>query len=361
MPYTVYPARRATTNATWRQLWESLWQFPHILGLGGGSLALILILSSWTTSLGVNPAGASSPAQNPSSGAPESWLDHASILAVYGRGFHTAPVLGRLGMVQGFDDLRRRTAPARAAIGRLTGHRPVRLAIHLIYGMAAPCSSANDNCLVYLDDEPGVDLVHDYILPAARRGWLVILDDQLGRSNPAQEIARLKAKGYLAYDNVEVAFDPEFHTLPDQTTPGSPMGQVSAQEINNAQQAMEGAMAGTGLAHRKLLLIHQWTPTMILDRMDLVTGLKDVQPAVVMDGIGPANEKVGAYNSLMSNGLPRGVTPGIKLFLPNPYGVAGNDDVPVLTWPEVLGQMPVMGQNGIPATVSPVPRIVVIS
>lgn len=361
MPYTVYPARRATNSPSLHQLRESLWRFRHILGLASGSFALMLIVFGWSSSLGVNLAGASSPVQNRPAGTPASWLDGASILSVYGRGFHTAPVLGRLGMVQDFGDLQRRTAAARAAMGRLTGNRPVHLAIHLIYGMAAPCSSPADTCLTYLDDEPGVDLIHDYIRPAARRGWLVILDDQLGRSTPAREIARLQARGYLAYDNVEVAFDPEFHTLPDQTTPGTPIGQVTAQEINDAQQAMEQAVSGARRAHRKLLLVHQWTPTMIVNRKDLATGLKDVQPAVIMDGIGPADQKVGAYDTLMSDGLPPGVTPGIKLFLPNPYGVAGNDDSPVLTWPEILGRVAVTGQNGIQSTVRPVPRIVVIS
>lgn len=360
MPYTAYPARRAANNPA-LQLWEGLWQFRHVLGLGGCSLALMLTVFGWSSSLGANLAGASSPTRNMPAGTPASWLDNASILSVYGRGFRTAPVLGRLGMVQGFEDLQRRTSRARAAMERLTGVRQVRLAIHLIYGMAAPCSSATDNCLVYLDDQPGVDLVRDYIRPAAQRGWLVILDDQLGRSTPAQEIARLQSRGYLAYDNVEVAFDPEFHTLPGQTTPGSPTGQVSAQEINDAEQAMEQAVSGSGLDHRKLLLVHQWTPTMIQDRMDLITSLKDVQPAVIMDGIGPADEKVGAYNTLMSSGLPAGVTPGIKLFLPNPYGVTGNDDSPVLTWREVLGRVPVTSQNGIQSTVHPVPRIVIIS
>jgi hypothetical protein len=280
---------------------------------------------------------------------------------VYGRGFHTAPVLGRLGLAGDFDVLNRQIGGARAEIGRLTGHRPVRMALHLIYGMAAPCEGPADTCLVYLDDETGVDLVHDYILPAQQRGWLVILDDQLGRSSPAAEIARLRAKGYLAYDNVEVAFDPEFHTTAGQTTPGSPTGQVTAGEINNAERALQRAVTGDELAHRKLLLIHQWTPSMILDRKRMLTSLQDVQPAVIMDGIGPADEKAAAYNTLMSGELPDGALPGIKLFLPSPYALPGGVDAPALSWPQILGRDAVTSANGIQNVVRPVPRIVVIS
>jgi hypothetical protein len=361
VPYTIYPARPAAGPATPRQVWDALRQSPQVLFLAVFGLALLVAAASWTNAQDTTTATASSPEHRAPGSMPASWLQQASLLTVYGRGFHTAPVLGRLGLAGSFDQLQQQTAGARAAIGRLNGHQPVHMALHLIYGMAAPCTGTTDTCLVYLDDEPGVDLVRDYIRPAAARGWLVILDDQLGRSTPAEEIARLQAKGYLSYDNVEVAFDPEFRTVPGQMTPGSPTGQVTAAEINAAEGAIERAVSGESLAHRKLLLVHQWTPDMIVDRDHLVTNLTDVQPAVIMDGIGPADEKAAAYNALMAGSLPAGVTPGIKLFLPNPYGVPGGEDMPGLTWPQVLGRAPVLSATGIRTTIGPVPRIIVLS
>src|SRR5438270_12368319 len=103
--------------------------------------------------------------------------------------------------------------------------------------MATPCQTA-DTCLAYLD-ETGVDIVRQYIEPAARRGWLVILDDQLGRSTPERELRRMVGRGYLRYDNVVVAFDPEFHTGPKQAVPRVPVGQVRAPAPNGAPSQLD--------------------------------------------------------------------------------------------------------------------------
>jgi hypothetical protein len=39
----------------------------------------------------------------------------------------------------------------------------------------------------------------------------------------------------MKYDNVHVAFDPEFHAQPGQQDPGIPVGTVTASQINEAQ------------------------------------------------------------------------------------------------------------------------------
>jgi hypothetical protein len=215
---------------------------------------------------------------------------------------------------------------------------------------------------MYLDDDSGVDVVRDYIEPAARRGWLVILDDQLGRSTPVLEMERLREKGYLAHDNVEVAFDPEFRATPDATMPGSPPGQVTAEELNAAERVMDEAAASANVVHRKLMLVHQWTPTMIEDRSLLNSHRRYVQPVVIMDGIGPADEKAGAYATLMGGSLAsRGVLPGIKLFFPNPEDPFGYADRPALTWQQLFARGPVPGSNGVNLTIHPSPRVVVLS
>ncbi|MCA1600005.1 MAG: hypothetical protein LC769_13540, partial [Chloroflexi bacterium] len=134
-------------------------------------------------------------------------MSQTTLLTIYGRAFSTAPILGRLGMDDNFTQMEWQVQPYARGIKANNGGTDPRITVHLIYAMAVPCG-VTGNCLYYLDDA-GVDIVKTYITEAARRHWLVILDDQLGRSDPATEMQRIISKGYLKYDNVEVALDPE--------------------------------------------------------------------------------------------------------------------------------------------------------
>ena len=279
---------------------------------------------------------------------------------MYGRGFGTAPVLGRLGLDRNLSDVARQLATDGRVARLESGHRQVRLAIHLIYAMATPCQSA-DTCLAYLD-ETGVDLVKQYIEPAAKRGWLVILDDQLSRSDPVSELRHMQAKGYFQYDNVEVAFDPEFRTQPGQTTPGVPLGSVSAGELNAAQAMLNRYGRSHHLLHRKLLLVHEWIPSMIPHAERLRGSFPYVQPVLVMDGIGTPLEKMQDYRKLFQEQpVPRGVTTGIKLFPYGQYTLPGQVDLPLMNWGQVFGHAPATGAAGGSLFLHPVPRVVVLT
>jgi len=292
--------------------------------------------------------------------APSSWLSGATLLSVYGRAFGTAPGLGRLGQDRSFNDVALQVTPIVAAIKAATPHRRVRIAIHLIYGLATPCA-AQDTCLIYLDDT-GVDLVKTYIRPAQRRGWLVVLDDQLGRSDPASEIRHIAARGYLRFDNVEVAFDPEFRTAPGQTTPGSPTGSVDTSELNGAQSLMNSQAQAQHLAHRKLMLVHAWTTNMIRHRFQIDHTMPYAQPVFVMDGIGAPAEKVRVYDSLFARvgGAPSALG-GVKLFGPGAHAMPGQIDIPVMSWDEVFGAEPTVDGNGTPYRMNPAPAVVVLT
>ena len=290
----------------------------------------------------------------------QSWLKGATILSVYGRSFGTAPILGRLGMDRSFADLARQVQPYTQAIEARVPSQRVVVAVHLSYGLATPCS-ATPTCLLYLDDA-GVDIVHHYIEPAAKRGWLVILDDQLGRSNPVGEMDRLIARGYMRYDNVEVAFDPEFRSMPGQTQPGVPVGSVSARELNVAETTLGAYMRRQKLPHRKLMLVHQWTRTMIRHRNALRRNVAGVQPVSIMDAFGAAADKASIYHQLLNRrAAGHGLAAGIKLFPPNPFELAGHTDSPMLSWNQLFGKSPVLGTDGFREYLSPVPRVIVMT
>lgn len=291
---------------------------------------------------------------------PQSWLAARPLLTIYGRAFGVAPILGRLGMDNSMADLEWQVQPFAQGIKASDGGVNPRLVVHLIYGMAIGCNPGS-NCLLYLDDT-GVDIVKQYILPAARRHWLVVLDDQLGRSDPVSEVRRMIAKGYLRYDNVEIAIDPEFRTGPDQATPGIPVGSVSADELNSAQALINAYDARRRLAHRKVMLVHQFQEGMIQNRPALRNDFPYVDTVLIADGFGPPDTKAQVYSALLGPQAPGGVRwRGIKLFYPNSYEQAGHGDYPLLTWPQVIGGAPIPDASGDIYHLRPAPNVIIIA
>ncbi|MGH2458782.1 MAG: hypothetical protein ACRDIY_07940, partial [Chloroflexota bacterium] len=230
------------------------------------------------TSTPVPPTATSdppTPTVAPTPGQAVSWLDNVTLLGAYGRAFGVAPILGRLGMYDNTAQMASDMEKFSTSIRALNGGKPVLIEIHLIYALAMPCE-ANSDCLFYLE---GADphIVDDYIKPAQQRGWLVVLDTQLGRSDPVTQVQRMIDKGYLKYDNVEVALDPEFHVVPGHLRPGIPVGTITAQQVNDAQALLDEYVQKEHLPHRKILMVHQFgdklvndgVPFMIQDKTDV--------------------------------------------------------------------------------------------
>ncbi len=320
-------------------------------------LSLSVLVVSGVGLFGFSPAPNFASSTRAAAWEPVSWVRCCTLLTLYGRGFATAPGLGSLGQVKTPEGVQQRLAGSEMAISRLT-RRPVRVAIHVIYGLAAPCAAAR-HCLLYLDDT-GVNIVSRYILPARRHGWLVILDDQLGSSTPEREMRRLIRRGYLRYDNVEVAFDPEFRSTPGQREPGQPVGFVTGGQINRAAELLDAYARQQRLRHQKLLLVHRYTPEMVRDISQLRTRLQGVKIALIMDGIGPAAAKAGMYRSLMHAATLRGLLPGIKLFPASPYDPPATWDRPLLSWEQIFGGRSLLGRFVDPL-LRPIPRVIVMT
>jgi hypothetical protein len=277
----------------------------------------------------------------------EGLLDGHTMLAVYGRGFGIAPILGRLGQYSGFDDMARDLGKRIAELDHRNGAKKVSVAVHLIYAMATPCTSNEDECLYYLEG-PGGDLVRNYIEPAARRGWAVILDTQLGRSNPVAQVKRLIDKGYLRYDNVHVGLDPEFRAKAGQTRPGIPIGRVQASEINEVQEVLDAYVRSQELATRKIVLVHQFGDPAVADGVPDMIAAKDhlrrydnVDVVIDMDGLGSPAVKTKKYNAVTdANRYPFIRYRGIKVFYPNRWEKHGHFDRPPMTIDQIMGQAP---------------------
>jgi len=291
------------------------------------------------------------PTATPPPAQAASWLANATVLGFYGRAFGIAPILGRLGMYQNVDQMAKDVEDYASQIRPLNGGKAVIPELHVIYALAIPCSTGDD-CLSYLEGQDP-DVVGHYIMPAQQRGWQVFLDSQLGRSDPVTQVKRMIDKGYLKYDNVEVALDPEFHVYPGRLLPGIPVGTIEAAQLNDAQKLLDNYVQQQHLAHRKILVSHQFgdknvgdgVPFMIQNKNDVKT-YANVDLVITADGFGSPDSKVLKYNKMTDSKVyPFIQLRGIKLFPPNPYEHAGHYDKPILTMRQVFGMDPTAGQQ----------------
>lgn len=274
---------------------------------------------------------------------PQSIVKSSPVITVYGRSFGVAPILGLLGDLNSFDELEQNIAPWVTATEELAGAPPI-VAPHLIYALARPCQGADDSCLIFLDGS-GVDLVNDYILPAADRGMGVVLDTQMGRLSPSFFVRRMIDKGYMAYPNVHIALDPEFATRPDQNMPGHPIGRLSANAINQAQRILADYVRSERLTHKKIMIIHQFVDE-ISDSWSMVSRKRDIEvyPEVDLvfdaDGFGSPDAKILKYNAITNpEAYPHLQWRGIKIFQHNKYAPRFSDS-PVLTPRQLFGLDP---------------------
>lgn len=268
-------------------------------------------------------------------------LETSTLFAVYGRAFGVAPILGHLGTYKGLDDMAADTEPWVQKITAANDGKQVTIGIHLIYAIAVPCTKKNTDCVQYLSG----DLVKEYIEPAAKRGWVVILDTQLGRSNPIGQIQHIKDQGYLKYDNVHVAIDPEFHASGAQVDPGIPVGTVSASDINAVQEILDTYVETEHLKTKKILIVHQFGDPAVHDGVPFMVQQKktlksypNVELVIDADGLGSPAVKIWKYNAMTdTQTYPSVGFRGIKIFFPNRWEQNGHFDKPPMSVDEIFG------------------------
>ena len=64
-------------------------------------------------------------------------------------------------------------------------------------------------------------------------------------------------RGYLKFENVHVAIDPEFHVVAGHTDPGIPIGTVTAAQINDVQDTLNRYVQAQNLKTKKILIVHR--------------------------------------------------------------------------------------------------------
>lgn len=249
----------------------------------------------------------------------QSVLLNNDVFALYGKpGARTMGILGQysieaIGPVM--DDFVKRYDEA-------NGQRGIIPSFYIIYGTVWP-----EGEIGILQDR----IVKEYIDYAAERGWYVYLDHQIGKYSV--DTAMKKLLPWLKYPNVHLALDPEWRT----TKPMQEIGSVTAEELNQAQTMMQDYLIEHKLPGRRMLVVHQFKPKMIMNRPNVRSDFELVQLIHCADGFGSPSLKKSTYalNAEATN-IP---LKSFKLFLKPQVEGAGWDQ-PIMSPEEVYALEP---------------------
>ena len=153
-------------------------------------------------------------------------------------------------------------------------------------------------------------LIQKVIGWARSKGWLVILDIQVGHSSVKDELEHLRP--YLESPDVHLALDPEFD-MPAGVVPGRRIGTTDARAVDVAIKLLASIVEKHKLPP-KLLLVHRFTGGMLTNAKSVHLDPR-VQVVMIMDGYGaPALKRIAYRIAIRSDPVQFA---GIKLFYKN--------------------------------------------
>jgi hypothetical protein len=161
---------------------------------------------------------------------------------------------------------------------------------------------------------------------AESKGYLFILDVQVGKSTVAAELEPLIP--WLKRPYVHLALDPEF-SMKGKEPPGKKIGTMDAADVNVAIALLEKLVDENKLPP-KVLIVHRFTQSMLTNH-EKITRDPRVQVVVDMDGFGPPHLKLDSYKAYVHKRPVQYF--GIKLFYKN--------DKPRFSAAEVLQLSPI--------------------
>ncbi len=235
-------------------------------------------------------------------------------------------------------------SPGGTLLGALGGGTPSRVAEQLDeeasdYGsIARPVLPAFELIATIVHAAPGTDgkwrsrlsddVIYTYLQAARQQQMILILDIQPGRAKFMDEVRHYEK--FLVEPDVSLALDPEWSMGPGEV-PGRVIGQTNAATINEVSAYLD-QIVQTNKLPQKLLVIHEFTETMIENRSALVEreGLATV---LNVDGYGTPELKTAKYGDLTSDPQrPPFVFTGFKLF----YEEDLRNGSRLMNWSEVL-------------------------
>lgn len=223
------------------------------------------------------------------------------VVAYYG-----FPGVAQMGILGEYDaaEAMRLVVEQSAAYDALNGTQTVTPALELIAAVAQADPGYDGTYLGRLS----LDTVYAYAEVAAAAGGVLILDIQIGWSDPLTEVRGYEAA--LRLPNVHVALDPEFATRRKGEPPGGAIGSVTGDEVNAVQRYLADLVRTYGLPP-KALVVHQFRDDMILEPQR-IAAFAGVDLVIDMDGWGYPDAKLSGYERYAL--APYAPLAGLKLF-----------------------------------------------
>lgn len=167
-------------------------------------------------------------------------------------------------------------------------------------------------------DEATIESLRPLIDEARKNGVYVILDFQPGRSTFTEQVKQYEE--LLKEPHVGLGIDPEWRIYPGQVHLQQ-IGTVDASEINETLEYL-AALTDKHRLPQKMVVLHQFTHSMITNRAALDTSHPELALTLHADGHGTPELKNSTYQELI-----RDLDPAIKPSWKNFY----DEDTPTLT------------------------------
>lgn len=304
-PVVAVPARCATMPASWTE-WVTprtrVVKPPADTGASGATQP--------SADSAIAPAGPlalqkirSDTFPTPPTALPGSVLPGCRIVAYYGNPLSKR--MGILGELPPAQMLARLEAEAHA-FERADSAMPVVRALEMITPVAQGSPGPKALWRARMADT----LIENMAKLAESKGYLLVLDVQVGKSTVAAELEPLL--GYLKRPNVHLALDPEF-SMKGKEPPGKKIGTMDAADVNVAISVLAKLVDDNKLPP-KVLIVHRFTQAMLTNHEKIARDPR-VQVIIDMDGFGPPSLKLGSYKAYIQQRPVQYF--GIKLFYKN--------------------------------------------
>lgn len=234
---------------------------------------------------------------------PGSVLPGCRIVAYYGNPLSKR--MGILGEIPVPQMITRLEAEAHA-FERADTTKPVVRALEMITPVAQGSPGSKGLWRMRMADT----LIENMAKLAESKGYLLILDVQVGKSTVAAELEPLIP--YLKRPYVHLALDPEF-SMKGKEPPGKKIGTMDAADVNGAI-ALLTKLVDENKLPPKLLIVHRFTQSMLTNH-EKITRDPRVQVIIDMDGFGPPHLKLDSYKAYVHKRPVQYF--GIKLFYKN--------------------------------------------
>jgi hypothetical protein len=248
---------------------------------------------------------------------PDAILPKKRIIAFYGN-----PLSKRMGVLGEYPEsvMLAKLQSEVEAFNKADPTTPAIPALHLIVTVAQGSPGKKGLYRLRMTDS----LIEHWCKLAERKGYLMFLDVQVGRSTVQSELQPLMP--YLQRPYVHLALDPEFAMKGDKI-PGRKIGTMDASEVNYAIQTLANLVTQYHLPP-KILVVHRFTQNM-LTRYREIRPVPSVQVVINMDGFGAPWLKHNSYHDYIEM-QPVQFT-GFKLFYKNDKPMLSRSDVVKLT------------------------------